>query len=376
LALVAFRVLGYSRAQGFVLALLFASAPPVLFFATVIELHGPFLACASLAFLVSCQAACRPGLLPAIVLGLVSGASFGVHGSGALLPGLMLPWLLVEARRRDPGLRPGRLLALLTTSLLVHAAVILVIQKRLGTASASYLVRGIGHPRDVTRAPAVLLAEWLWPFFPWSLALLGGVLRRSERPLAFALILGLLPYLLLCFFLISGDPEGGAYLLPWMLPATVLIHRSLPRRWLWLGIVVAIVLAVHGVWKHESEKRVEAGYASGAQELAREGKTMILVGQAWEMDSLLIHAPQIHYHGLWELLAVQSPNLQASFAAYIDALRRSYALLVLSAEGEKLLGDEELSLAGPLILASLKRLYRLEPVAAGSLRGKRIRPPR
>ncbi|MFQ5505236.1 MAG: hypothetical protein ACE5F1_10615, partial [Planctomycetota bacterium] len=89
-------------------ALLFATLPGVLLFATVVEFHGPFLAAAGLALFLT-AVWCRsqnPGA--AILLGSCTALAAGMHATGQLLPLALVSFFLADRRReQDPSPKPA-----------------------------------------------------------------------------------------------------------------------------------------------------------------------------------------------------------------------------------------------------------------------------
>jgi hypothetical protein len=90
--------LGLSRGAALLVGILVATAPAVLFFATVVEVHGPFFAFAGLSFVCTARFVASPGVARGAELGAVTGLAVGAHATGNLLPCLLLPFAGVLAR--------------------------------------------------------------------------------------------------------------------------------------------------------------------------------------------------------------------------------------------------------------------------------------
>jgi hypothetical protein len=84
-----------------------SAAPGAIFYATIVEFHGPYLLLASLAFWGVTRLGTRVqrtssigAMLGAFAVGMASGMARMQHGSGQMLPILLLPWLIVLLRAR------------------------------------------------------------------------------------------------------------------------------------------------------------------------------------------------------------------------------------------------------------------------------------
>ncbi|MFQ5504944.1 MAG: hypothetical protein ACE5F1_09145, partial [Planctomycetota bacterium] len=251
------RLLGLKRSDALLVTLLAGFSAPVLFFATVIEIHGPFLAFAGIAFLATASLVERPSYRRAVLLGLAIALARGVHASGILLVVVFLPWFLVRVRM---GLRAALPLAL-TAALCAAAGVLLL----------GALVPLLGGPKEpeslgdilesvggigVGLGPlaSIVWEEWLKPYFPVSLLLLCALFARKQRATAALLLLGTLPYFFLALRIIVNNPERGAYLLPLLLPSSLLAFELASRRLTALCVIVSALLAVGQVRQHERDR--------------------------------------------------------------------------------------------------------------------------
>ncbi|MEZ5964834.1 MAG: hypothetical protein R3F56_13395 [Planctomycetota bacterium] len=256
------RVLGLARSSALLAAALACATPAVVFFATVVEIHGPFFAFAGLAFWAwahahATAASTAAASIPFAFLGATTALAAGVHTSGHallwLLPALSLG--LAPPRRPRPCWRHW----LVTAA--VHAAVTLAVVGTLGSSGGGpwreRLEQALAYwgPR-VPLAPLEILAllqrEWLLPFLPLSAATLLALAWRNQRRLALAVLAGIAPLLGLVWLLLHRELyERGAYLLPFAWPAAVLLVGWWPRALQSAALVAALALAIASVVRHD-----------------------------------------------------------------------------------------------------------------------------
>ncbi|MFQ5506378.1 MAG: hypothetical protein ACE5F1_16535, partial [Planctomycetota bacterium] len=181
-----FGLLGMPRRVALLAALFVAFSPAVMFFGTVVELHGPFFGFAGLAFLgmalVHRHRHRRRAHALSLLLGALTALAAGVHASGLILPAVLLPSLLALSERR---IRWRRALRLALLAALVHVAASFLVSDPL--QSGHFLELGFGHPQGIVHLPGVLLEEWLLPFLPLSLVCLAAFFRPALRLEALAL---------------------------------------------------------------------------------------------------------------------------------------------------------------------------------------------
>ena len=80
------RVLGLNRADALLVAALTACTPAVMFYASVVELHGVFYAFAALGALRASHLIATPTVANAVLLGLATALAYCFHSTGHLLP--------------------------------------------------------------------------------------------------------------------------------------------------------------------------------------------------------------------------------------------------------------------------------------------------
>lgn len=270
---IALAHLGLRRAVGGVqsvaASLAFVLTPGVLFFGTVVEMHAVFLPLSMLAFWLAVEVRWSASRWVALTLGVLAGAvghaGFMVHGTGLLLPGLLVPSVVLGLLWNETG---GKLRsALFTVGLsVVHLGAWGVLPRRYPVTygrtadqdgGLELLMQGTGQSFGFLDLPSMVWHEFLWPFLPF---LVFAVWPRTTPGLARAglrvgLAVGALPYLVLCGLLLTGEPEFGAYTLPFAWPLALAAGTLLVRegavagkpildRGLVLGFALACVVAV------------------------------------------------------------------------------------------------------------------------------------
>lgn len=249
-------VLGAGRGGAVACALAVAGVPAVVFFATVIEVHGVFFAFAGLAWWAAAHAVRSPSLGRCAVFAVATGLAASVHASGHLLA--IAVALFVVAQRPEV-LRPRTLLAWGAVGALAHGAVWAGLVALVGGeagSSGSESARVVLERLTVDTLPHLpwtVCNEWLLPFAPVSLAAVAALFRPRFRREALALHVALIPYLALAFVYLGPQIiEHGAYFLPMALPATWLAFRQVGARVLGAGALLGLALGIGLVWEHEA----------------------------------------------------------------------------------------------------------------------------
>lgn len=263
--------LGAARAPAAAAALLLGLNPGTLLFATVVEFHGPLLGAVGVATWWTARQSRAPGLGGMALLALLCHGAFLLHGSALLLPALLLPWWLAlragqGTLRRDLGLALwcGFLHGLLFLCLPTLFPVFYGDYADLGAALARET--SIGRPQGLEWLPAMLVQEWLVPLLPLSVAFVPALFRRELRLEALALLVGLLPFLVLCTRQVVFEPECGAYLLPLLPLAARLGAVCWHRRAAAALVLLSAVLALGQALRHEA--RLAPAYDAWHRELA------------------------------------------------------------------------------------------------------------
>ncbi|MCB9886800.1 MAG: hypothetical protein H6838_15010 [Planctomycetes bacterium] len=266
--------------------LLLALCPTVTLFATVVEFHGPLLAPVGMCVWWTARQIDRPSWWGMALLGVLCHAAFLMDGQAMFLPLWLLLFFL--ARR---GARPARRdLGLAAVAGAVHLVLWLVMPRCLpghygfwADLSRGFAAEGsIGRPQSLDYLPAIVWQEWLRPLAPLSWLALGALAVRSLRRDAVVLVLGLLPFLYVSVRQLVFEPEFGAYLLP-MLPAAALLVASLPiGRWGHLAVLLATVgngLSLHPFGEADAVDGLPAAVAAAAGD----AQPFLLVGSHREL---------------------------------------------------------------------------------------------
>jgi len=237
------------------------ATPAVLFFATVVELHGVFFAFAGIACWAWARAVApeddrgRYGRFA--LLGVATAVAAGVHSSGhALLWLFLLLTLDVTAARRR---RWSGFAAVFAS----HLALTVALSAFLGRGGGGnhpwrqlvdFALQYWGprvpwHPLDVL---GLFAREWFVPFLPLSAATLAALAVPAARRSALAVLGGIVPLLGMVWLLLHRELyERGAYLLPFAWPGALLVVRWWPRWGQVLGLGVALAIAIGQIVRHD-----------------------------------------------------------------------------------------------------------------------------
>ncbi len=283
-------------------ALLGATTPALLHFATVIEMHAPFAGVVGFALVAAVRWWQTGTVALAVRTGILTGAATLLHATGQLLvPALCLAVFVAHC---DRGWRTN--LRAAAAMLLAHAFV----------WGAGYaLLRGLGHlPASVagfdgtgtdpaaaanpvaylwrwfagldlphTFGPTVW-REWLSSYAPHSVLVLVAFGVRRLRLWALLFTIVLLGYLGITMVLVHAiTDERGAYLLPLALPAVLLTLQLLPRRAWPACVVVGIVC---GAMLRGEPGRLPPDHEFGraAAHFAQQHRAVLFVADYPQMD--------------------------------------------------------------------------------------------
>jgi len=371
------RLMGLARGEALLAALLAASAPAVLFFGTVVEIHGPFFACAGASTLALGWLVRAPSAARALALGASTALAVGLHSSAHLLALLCVLGFAARSRR---ALGTQRTLALAALVLATHALLALALARayvalgwlEAGGASAKLVLRGYAE-REASGVLTTLVSEWLLPFAPLSIAWAWG--RRPElraERLAFAAALVL--YLALSFALLGGHSERGAYLLPLAIPAASLSVRSLGNA-AWPALALALVLAVSGIRAHD-EPQAQREFAAGLRALGGAPAAGLLLVERYELSACAIELREVEPIFLPEVAGVALGGLPLALLelrARIDAARARGAAWYLTRDGRAYLERADLP-STRWLLQAFEQQFELVPVASGAFAGWRLDP--
>ncbi|MEM7201273.1 MAG: hypothetical protein AAF628_13460 [Planctomycetota bacterium] len=315
-------------------AALVATAPAVLFYATVIEVPGVALAFTGLATWSMARSASCPGLLRGALVGVATALAASVHATGHLLPLLHAGLLMARRGATAPPWRGVAKPWLLAVG--VHAACAWAVAswRRPGGGfealfvQAGFVVRDPGFGWGA--APRVIWNEWVAAFALLSLVWLAGFRRRRTRRSARALAALLPLYLLPTLLLLRGVDERGAYLLPLAYPAAWSVVGVWRRHVVAVFLLLNLTIAVVQVWRHD---RAEVGVPNRAvvTELTGGRRVAVVGASLAEVTPYLRadHENEVVALAAHRLLAPY-PTLCALYDRVVTDARRTDAELLLT----------------------------------------------
>jgi len=377
---------GLRRSATWAVPGLMLTVPALAFFATVVELHGVFLGFAGPALLAAAALARRPTAGNGVFFGAALALAFVGHASAVLLPALLLPLALFYPQR-DATL--ARLRTLVWPSLVAAAVFVpfLLALPALGRAAglsvevssaAAYVARdAMVFAADGRRWLTTLVDEWLLPYAPLDLVALGLCLAGQVKGQARWLHAALVPYYLLCVFLLP-NAEHGAYLTPFAFPLALLVVRAL--RWPTLLVLAAAGLGGGVAWIVGHDRpELAATFARGVRAAARGARPYLLLGDHDEVKATLIGLPAVETALVLHAGAVLPEQLPAVLDRFDAILRPHFAAgdaVLLTAGAAQAL--EGVVPSGSRVLPALAARYRLErcDVASGdaAFAGWRLTP--
>ncbi len=316
-----FLSLGMGRVRAGLGALLFGSTPNVLFFATVIEVHGIFLPFAVAGLWAITAFARRGGILLFLLAAFLCGFASFVHSSMHVLLPFYLLWMDAFAAERDGqagsrnwkrrlgrafafsvaygafafGTRMGFSLAgLLAAAPAKESAQNLSqslfglegLTQRLGPLLAWPLGQLKGRSwGDLPYLLLTPLREWVLPALPVSVAFVFAWRKKALIPLVRNLLIGLVILSLVAYLMLNRFVEYGAYFLPLVVPAAYLAAKSLPKPAIILLIFFGFIGGIS--WVRVHDKRPFEESARYYAELEREqGKLLVLAD--WLTDPVFL----------------------------------------------------------------------------------------
>lgn len=377
-----------SRADSLLLLLLVGTCPSLFFFATVVEVHGVFLAFVGLAWWMACRAMHAPGLVKGVVLGAATGLAGVVHGSGQILPVLLLSWMFcrrLDADRTDE-LCSMRLMAqCLAAAAGTHLAVFLLSPAILVAfglhAEAGSLFRHmqsfLKNPPGFSALPMTFLHEWLLPYLPISLLSLLAFRRRSFKwtRLAFAANLGL--YMVLSLLLLpGGGREWGAYQAPFCYSAAYLALSCLRRPLLVGTVAFSLLLSIMTVLHHDRAE-LRPHYVEDLALATSVNSSFYLLG-SHEVNDVLQDRLSLDFLPISDsllLLAKSKSKAQETavlslFDQTLAAKARAGKAIYLGAEAWSLIENGEFK--NHVLRHHLEEGYTMTRVQSGSFRARRL----
>jgi hypothetical protein len=370
------RGLGLSRLTACLVAVGFALCPATVFFATVVELHGPFLGAMALAWWVGAWLVVRPSCAAAAATGVATAFATAMHSSGALLPIPVLGAFVGAAWPRAAPIAWQRRITLAVVAGAVHAALVLLatggVQQFGFVAKMAPISAGMEG-----RVGPVLAWEWLLPFAPYSLLFLAALRTRAARALAFVVLLSLPAYLLPSYLVLGVWREYGAYLLPVGVLAIAATVAVVPRAASLAALALSGGLAVAHVVRRDEPARPRE-YAAGVRELAGGRRVIVLGGAEVDLEAHYIAMPDVQVVMLTmpPFVDAREPAAAAALCQHIDAVLQEDGVVLLSAHAESTLRDSAVIRLFPPLGAYWPRLsarFDLVAVRARGFAGRAVR---
>lgn len=365
--------MGLDRGRAGGVALLCATAPSIVFFATVIEVHGVFLAFAGLAWWLLARAARKPSAVRVFALGLGTGLAATAHATGHLLTLATGLVLLAEV----PALRaPKALVRAALAGALGHVLARVAAGALAGAGDLQHTLDYVATSADrfaLSKAKWTVWNEWLWPFAPLSVVALSGLAARRTRPLALAVCAALVPYLLVAALML-GDAivEHGAYLQPLAFPAAVVAARLLSGRAVLACAALGLALGVVSVKGHD-HAAPDAVRPGDVIALRGDGEAVFVMADEAEARPVMLAAPDlavVRVETLTQgLLADDDATAFARFDAAFDAITAGGKGVVFLSQA----AARELVLRGDRLAGHLERAYELVPRRSGTFRCYELR---
>jgi hypothetical protein len=380
----------------------------VLYYGTVIEIHGVFFAFAGAAWWAFAAWQRRAGAARALALGAATGVAACAHATGHLLPftfaALALAW-------RRSGMPLRRLALGLALAALAHFAAAAALSRLIELVLASldqlpaappqpfdgttrYLDRMLSLGTDWSTTPGVLWREWLRPFLPCSVLALCAW-RADLRRATAALLCCVAVYLAAAVILLSpastvarpqyvppfATIEYGAYFLPLAVPAAVLSLQQLPARARLLLPAAALACGLFGLF-FPDRAAGDPAYARDALQCLDETRGRLICGGYGEHDPILRQRPGAWYvvsvYALQVLIAGRAEGTPYEFVTgyfdseYAKAEAAGGALLVTE-DALRLMRETRDGLLDRLADEHIPAHYELLPVEHGRFRALRAR---
>ena len=371
------RTMGLSRMQCALATAMVAGAPPVFFYATVVEFHGPFLGAAQLAFLAAASFMQRPAIGRAVVLGLAVTAAWLMHSSGFLL-GLTLGCMILGWRgSRPPRSRRslGLLAAIAIATQALSTAMALLVLHHAGLLVADLQVLRFGLLAGpigtlALHVPGIVMGEWFCVYQPLASAFLLVPLRREWRAPFLGVLAGVGVFCLLSTLLLSRS-EWGAYLLPVAAPMAVLVARVFSARVCAAIALCGLAIGSTSVVWHDQKGPLYRNLASGLERARGDAHAILLTASTDEWGAVLVMGREIVAWPLFSEMLVPPEAIPARaerFADVIESRRPHGGRVFVSSESMRFLESGVIPTASPWV-DSLRAHYDLVSTCASGFDG-------
>jgi hypothetical protein len=384
--------IGLSRVESAFATGLLAVCPAVLFFATIVEVHGPLFFFIGLTYLAVAEVLRVPKPSRAVWLGACLSLGFLAHPVSALM-GALLPVLWVW-RVSSHDARPAGYALRSLFSLGALAAVILL----LGILALPWALRELGFTTDAKFsfdylvamsdqlfAPLQFLAtvrdEWLLAFLPLSITTAALLFFRRWRRTVLVYGLALVPYMLTCHLMLVEYGELGAYVIPMAWPMAVLLAPlSIRMPWLALAsLALSLLLSIAQVSEHDRPEPARE-HAAGMQAIAQGKELYAFLGSKADTEAYFVHLPNLPIVWIPDLLTrgpeVREQILQG-FERELAKIPPDGRVVLISKEAkgtlDTLVGSFP-SRSASILGEYLESRFRFEPVRNRGFDGYRLLP--
>ena len=386
------RLLGLTRTRAIAAMVMLACAPGLMFYATVVEFHGPLLLFASLSLLAATALGKRPTPLLAVMTGLASGLAFCVHASGAPLPALLVPWALAVGWKSQ---RRGKLFLWVGVAAALHAACIPglpfvlravgFLPQAIDTTAGLQGMQGVGKTANThfvnyllwhveqlrasewASLPRTIAFEWLLPFAPLSVLAFWRNRSNATALQAGALAIACVPFLGTSFLLMRHADEFGAYLVPLAFAAALVAGRNVPLR---IAVITSLLAAVGSIVHIANHDLWDEGdrFASQLAVVEHDGPVLLLIGEPGEANAALMHQQHRPHVQFLYVVEVVLSSLQR-FDEVVSGYRKDGYRVFLTGAGRKKLATLP---GGGKLLAHMSAAHRLTRGPTGGLAGEWI----
>lgn len=304
--------LGLERRDAALAAMAAVGCFSIVYFGTLIEIHGVFFAFVGIAWWTFAKFAQAPGLVRGLLVGAAGGVAAAAHATGQLLPGVFAACAIAWIRpaRRDAGRWALWLAALAAAHFATAALVTSLVMRLTGTedpalktglfeGSISFVSGYLQMHTVWSNASPLLLQEWVRPYLPISLLPLLALFSPRFRIEGLLLIGCIAVYLGATTVLLSPAPtlghpqylppftliEYGAYFMPLAVPAAVLGVRMLPRALHPALALATLAWTITSLLLTDRPVRDDA-FGTTVLRLMDEQKASVLCGGFSELDSV------------------------------------------------------------------------------------------
>lgn len=310
-------------------ALLGMVSPAMWHHATVIELHAAFAGVMVWALLSAVRWNQTGRMRDAVLTGVLSGLATTMHGTGHLLLALVVGAIAWHSHHRGIGRVLRQSGAYVVAHMAVWGALFSLIratgQARKASANAiadndtlgatdpfDYILRSLDSIDLTQQAWPTLLHEWIQPYAPFSVLLVGALFVGRTRIPALAIHIVVAAYLAITMILVQAwTDERGAYLLPLLAPGILLaLHLIRPSLW---PLLLLLTLTCGVLFRGEPDRQVpDHDFGRAAAAMAEAHPTVFFVADLPEMDGAFRADPRLDLlvarQAYDDLLAAQGHN--------------------------------------------------------------------